>query len=187
VDKITLKSKTGFEILNLNTPVIIDDYRGIEFYNTQPLLDQGNKVRKFNLPAGTYQVREGNFVAMKYPVKMPLAKLPRTERYRKPPFDFVIKFGDNPNKCTIFWVGKTIVFDNSFKTMPLPYVFFVLYHEYGHSLFGTEKYADLVASNIMKIRGYNISQIYRAQIFSLSELQWERKKFLSEQLRKAQK
>lgn len=185
--EINLTTKTGFKVVDLKTPIVINDYRGIEFYNTTPLLKEKNRVIKFNLPKGHYTIVSGFFEKMKHPVKLKLAKLPKPERYFKPPFDFEIRFGDNPNKCTIYWKAKTIVFDDSFKEMPLPYVYFVLYHEYGHGIFKTEKLADLVASNLMKIKGFNLSQIYRAQINTLSDLQWHRKEFLSNELLKAQK
>jgi hypothetical protein len=48
----------------------------------------------------------------------------------------------------------------------------------GHSKYKTEKYADLFAANEMLKKGYNPSQIGVAPIDSLSEMQYERKRFI---------
>lgn len=176
---MVLNSITGFKVKDVTKPVVIRDSRHIIFYDTEPLLP---KVEYFNLPPGIYWVDTGFFSEASFPRSYPLAKLPRPERNRPKPFDFEITFESNPNKCTILWDEKVIVFDNAFLDKPLPELFFVLYHEYGHSLYETEKYADLYASNLMKVRGYNPSQICYAHLDSLSAKQIARKEFVIDQL-----
>ena len=61
-------------------------------------------------------------------------------------------------------------------------IFFILYHEYGHTLYETEKYADMYAANIMLKRGYNLSQIGLSQLTALSSKQFERKNNLISRL-----
>jgi hypothetical protein len=183
--KIFVNKKTGFIVKDLYSPIIIRDYRGVLFYSTEPLIP---KVKYFNLPGlGEYYIDQGNFTVAKEPRKHRLAKIPTPQRRIKPPTDFKIIFGNNPNKCTIFWDKKLIVFDNDFKEKPLYMLYFILYHEYGHSLFKSEHYADLVASNLMKKKGFNISQIQAASLESLSFRQGARKQFLTEQLIKYNK
>lgn len=177
--KLDLDKKTGFVVKDTTKPIIIRDNRGILFYTTEPLLP---KVKCFNLPIGNYFVETGSFVAMEKPRKYKLASMPFPERRKKRPDDFKIIFEKNPNKCSVFWDRKTIVFDNSFKEKPLPQLFFVLYHEYGHHLYNTERYADLYASNLMKVRGYNPSQIASAHMHSLGSAQYDRKKYVTEKL-----
>ena len=177
--KLEIKSKTGFKVTNPNSPVVIRDHRGILFYSTEPLLP---RVKEFNLPPGTYFVDTGYFVPMPQPVKNKLVKLPMPERLLPKPSDFEIVFGNNPNKCTIFWKKGYILFDNSFREKPLPQLFFILYHEFGHARYRTEKYADLYAVNCMLSKGFNVSQIGTAPIYSLSDRATDRKEFVIEKL-----
>jgi hypothetical protein len=173
--QLVLKEKTGFKVTNPYEPVIIRDFRGILFYTTEPLLP---KVKEFNLPPGTYFVQSGYIQQKSNPVDYKSLRLPPYERNMPVPSDFVVKFGTNPNKCTIFWDLGYILFDNHFKEKPLYEVAFILNHEMGHSKYKTEKYADLFAANEMLKKGYNPSQIGVAPIDSLSEMQYERKRFI---------
>jgi hypothetical protein len=180
MSELIVNKKTGFRVNDVTTPVIIRDFRGMLFYTTESLIP---KVKYFNLPPlGRFYLDSGNITPLKHPIKRKLAKLPTPERFRRPPFDFQVQFGNNPNKCTIFWDQKKILFDNAFKSKSLSELYFVLFHEYGHALYGTEKYADLVATNLMKIRGFNTSQIGDAPLFTLSAIQLERKKFIIDKL-----
>jgi hypothetical protein len=181
---IDIKHKTGFESLEPKKPIIIRDFRGRIFYDTR---DLQKPVLKFNLPEGKYSIESGTIKAMPDPVKFSLSKLPKPERYYSDPTTFKIVFGINPNKCSIIWKKKTILFDNAFKSALLPEIFFILYHEYGHSLYKTEKYADLFSTNKMLKKGYNNSQIGKAHITSLSERQVERKNFITNKVLKRQK
>lgn len=177
--KLVLDKVTGFRVKDPTKPVLIRDSNGFVFYDTEILVP---KVTYFNMPVGTYFVETGFISPSLFPRVYNLADLPLPQRDRRKPFDFKIEFGYNPNKCSIIWDEKRILFDNSFLDKPQYEVFFILFHEYGHALYETEKYADLYASNMMKIRGYNPSQIIYAQMNSLSPQQFERKKFLNEQL-----
>jgi hypothetical protein len=170
--RLKLHTKTGFRIRDVFAPVLVRDFRGTLFYSTEWLVP---KVKEFNLPAGDYLVMSGAFSPMENPVKYPLYPLPKFERNRNKPYNFKIRFGNNPNKCTIFWDKRTIFFDNSLKEIPLPELDFIKFHEYSHSRFATEVYCDLMAANYMLVKGYNPSQIREAPIKSLSEKQFERK------------
>jgi len=174
--QLSLKKKTGFVNLQPERPVIIRDMRGKIFYSTE-MLEQ--EIKKFNMPPGNYQLISGVIAPMKEPVKFPLSVIPRPERNYPNPFDFKIVFGFNPNKCSIIWRKKTILFDDKLKSKTEPELYFILFHEFGHKLYKTEKYADLYASNAMLLKGFNNSQIGNAPITSLSSGQWDRKKYLT--------
>jgi len=185
---LTVTRKTGFAITHPDLPVNIRDDRGILFYTTEPILP----VYDFNLPPGKYMVDTGTFKPMQTPVHFKLAKLPPSEVMLPiAPYDFEIVFAENPNKCTIFWKEKMIVFDNSFLEAPYPELYFIYFHELGHSRYGyekkysmadAEKYCDLYASNKMLEMGFNPSQIKAAPENTLSSRQNYRKDFIGETL-----
>lgn len=177
--KLILGIKTGFKVNDRTKPILIRDERLKTFYDTESLLP---KVDYFNVPAGRYWVERGYFSETLMPRVYPLAVLPPIERMYPDPTNFSIEFDTNPNKCSIIWDEKLIVFDNSFIEKTEPEIYFVLYHEYGHQMYSTEKYADLFASNTMKIKGFNPSQIHFAQDNSLSDAQEHRKEFITEHL-----
>jgi hypothetical protein len=170
-----LQKKTGFINVKPLNHVVIHDFRGLPFYSTKNL---SKPVKEFNLPEGKYFLVEGEIKKRYKPVMYRLAVLPVPQRNLKAPFDFKIQFTANPNKCTIIWNQKTIVFDNSFKSKLLPELWFVLFHEFSHSRYTDEHLADLEASNLMKIRGFNPSQIGNSQLQTLSSNQYNRKHFL---------
>ena len=174
--KLVIDKKTGFRITQRETPVIVRDCRGLLFYSTEL---QVPNVREFNLPCGEYLVDSGYFTPMSEPVDYPLKSLPPFERDRPLPKDFVLTWGDNPNKCSIIWPAKTILFDRSLEEYRLPELFFILYHEYGHSKYKTEKFCDLYAYNCLIRKGFNPEQVGLSQIDSLSAGQWKRKAFLT--------
>jgi hypothetical protein len=101
--------KTGFIVKDVYKPIIIRDARGVLFYETESLLP---KVEFFNLPAGHYFVEKGWFSETLLPRVYPLAVLPPPERQYPDPTYFDIEFGDNPNKCSILWDERVIVFDS---------------------------------------------------------------------------
>lgn len=172
--ELIVNKKTGFKVLDPSIPILIRDFRGMLFYSTESMVPD---VTEFNLPEGKYFVVSGKFKAMENPVEYNLLKLPPQERVMPDPMDFQIKFTDNPYKCTINFKDKTITFDNSFKSKILPEIYFVLYHEYAHRYFLTEKHCDVLASNYMLKKGFNPSQIGRAHVNSLSHRQYERKRY----------
>ena len=57
-------------------------------------------------------------------------------------------------------------------------LYFILYHEFGHKLFKTEKFADQYAKNMMLKRGYNPLQIVSAQLWGLSSQNYDRKRYI---------
>jgi hypothetical protein len=170
---LVLKQKAGFLNLYPSQPVIIRDFRGKLFYSTEGL----RPVQKFNLPEGQYYIDQGKIKMIRF-IPPKLNRLPTPERNLKPPFNFSIVFDYNPNKCTIRWKEKIIVFDNSLRDYTLPELYFILFHEYSHALYKTERFADLCSANMMLIKGFNPSQIGAAPITSLSEKQLNRKKFV---------
>lgn len=183
--KLDLKQKTGFKVTDIYKPIVIRDFRGILFYTTEPLLP---RVKEFNLPAGTYIVDSGYFVPMAKPVNYKMISLPPAERLFPKPTNFEIRFGRNPNKCTIFWKKGYILFDESFREKPLPQLFFILFHEFGHARYKTEKFADLYAANCMIKKGFNPPfQIAMAPIESLSDAAYERKNLVVSKLLQVQK
>lgn len=178
---LILHKKTGFKNLIPSKPVVIRDFRGIIFYDTNGL----RRVEKFNLPAGNYFIDQGAIDTIPFPRSYKMSRLPRAERSLPNPSFFVVQFGNNPNKCSISWPNKRILFDESLKSYTLPELYFILYHEFGHQLYGTEKYADLFSANMMKKKGFNPSQCGQSIITSLSKKQLPRKKFLTKKILKA--
>ncbi len=171
--ELNLTRKTGFEIPNVNAVVIVRDFRGKMFYNTEPIL---GKVKQFNLPKGKYFIDSGSIKELPAPVNYPLFKLPTFERYGYPdPKTFAVEVGDNPNKCSVLWDIKTILMDKSLLEYSLPELDFIRFHEYSHRHYKTEKKADLMAVNYMLYKGYNPSQIGFSLIYSLSDNAYTRK------------
>lgn len=168
--KINLDKKTGFRVRDNSIPILIRDNRGIMFYSTD-----GMDVEQFNLPTGCYLVDSGMFTALTEPVDYKLIDLPPKQRLKKNPANFDVRFGPNPNKCSVIWHKNLILFDTSFKEKPMPQLDFILGHEFGHRFYITESYADMYAANRMLKMGYNPSQIGDGQIMSLSERQISRK------------
>lgn len=176
---LVLTSKTGFQVIDVFKPVNIRDERGILFYTTEPMLP---RVTHFNLPAGRYIVDSGFFRELQQPNEVRLSSLPFPERFYPSTKDFKLIFGNNPNKCTVFWDAKTIVMDRQFLNRPLPEIDLILFHEEGHSRYKTEKYADLYATNAMLKKGYNESQIGLSHLNSLSSAQYERKEYINKKI-----
>lgn len=171
-------------VTNPAIPVIINDDRNISFYSTADIMP----VYCFNLPSGKYIVESGEFKPMPKPIPFKLEKEPIAETaLPTPPIGFDIVFGYNPNKCTIFWGRKLIVFSDQFIDYPLPKITHIYMHEFGHSKYGferlydletAEKYCDLYASNQMLRMGYNPSQIMSSEKETLSDRQQYRKDFI---------
>ena len=170
-NKLELKRKTGFKINNPEVPVIINDYRGKVFYNNSELKNR----TAFNLPKGIYFIKSGNFSMLERPVLYKKNKLPLPERLRAWPFDFKVIFAFNPQKATINWTHKVIIFDNRLRDKSLPELYYILFHEFAHSKFKTETLTDALAENMMINFGFNPSQIAKAPITSLSDKQVVRK------------
>lgn len=171
--QFSLNKKTGFKNMKLDEPVIINDFRGIEFYNS----NYANKpVDAFNLPVGEYSVISGEFMPIKNPVNFAKNTLSMRERLFRPyASGFKIKFIPNKHKAFISWPDRTIIIDPSLKNKTLAELFYILFHEYAHRVYKTESKTDALAENMMINHGFNPSQIHRALITVLSEKQQQRK------------
>jgi hypothetical protein len=177
---LVLENKTGFTTL---VPFIIYELNGNVFYSS----DFVNKIEQdkrlnFNLPAGRYTY-EGTFIKLDNPIKFKVITLPIFER-NLPKKKYKIIFGDNPNKCSIFYSTGIILFDQVFKNAPLYVKYGIYFHELGHHYYKTEKYADLYAVKKMLDYGFNPSQIGRVSIFGLSSESMERKNFIIKKVTK---
>ncbi len=171
---LIVAKKTGFKNNTPGDAIVIRDFRGKIFYSSEGL----RCVKRFNLPEGNYFVESGDFTVLNDPVFYEPIAVPYPERNFEKPFNYTLIFAPNINKCTINWDRKTITFDPSLLEMDLPALYFVLYHEYGHHLYNTEKYADSYACNMMLKKGYNPSQIGKGQINTLSSRQDYRKDYI---------
>jgi hypothetical protein len=169
--KIILNEKSGFAS---QMPFKIFEPNGNLFYSDTftKVINNGN-ILQFNLPAGEYEY-DGNFIKLPNPVKVINVPLPMKER-NLAHGRYQIIFGNNPNKCTIFYDDSVILFDNSFKNEPLFYKYCVYFHELGHHWYVTEYKADLYSCKKMLDYGFNPTQIALAIFDSLSEKQRERK------------
>lgn len=178
--KLVLAEKTGFSTL---LPFKIYDSTGFLFYSDTFV----SKIREgkrlfFNLPIGEYQYN-GIFEKLPNPVSREKRieqinkELPPPER-KIPNTGYRIEWGNNPNKCSIFYDQKRILFDKSLAKIPMYMKFYIYFHEMGHHLYKTEKFADLFAAKKMLQLGFNASQIGYSSLETLSDKQKERKEFL---------
>lgn len=163
---LILEQKTGFAS---RMPFNIYDTRGNVFYSDTfcNTIKEG-RVLKFNMPAGNYKY-DGNFIKLDQPVSTMNITLPTPERNMSNKMKrYNIIFGDNPNKCTIYYDDGIILFDSSFLDKPLYVKYGIYYHELGHHFYTTEWKADLYATKKMLDKGFNPSQIGRVGLFTLS-------------------
>jgi len=179
--KIRVVKKTGFT--SPDERIIIYDFRKILFYDTDWL---NKKPKGFNLPKGIYYINKSQIlIPLKHPVIIKFIPNPKPERRILRIGHYQIKFANNPNKATIYYDKQLIVFDNSFKTVPLYVIMFLFFHELGHFKYSTEWKCDVFAVNKMLKRGYNISQIGLAPLVSLSPRALYRQKLIIKSLLKA--
>lgn len=172
--RLSLDKKTGF---TSSLPFNIYDERGILFYSSSFT----NKIQNgesllFNLPPGKY-LYNGVLRQLDRPINIPLKKLPPKERRIKKK-RYKIEYGDNPNKCTIFYDKGLILFDKSFLKLPLFVRWNIYFHELGHHFYKTEKYADLYAYNKMIKAGFNKTQIGKTSLLTLSNNSFDRKEYI---------
>lgn len=180
MQKLILETKTGFSSI---LPFRIFDNKGILFYSSDFVSKISNGQRQnFNLPSGIYEY-EGYIIKLPNPIKFKEIKLPIPER-NKEQRKYKILFGNNPNKCSIFYDKGIILFDKSFLTKPLYIRYNIYFHELGHHFYKTEKLADLYAAKKMLEKGFNPSQIGYGILDSLSSFQQERKVFTIQKLLK---
>jgi len=162
---LEIPEKTGFRT---TLPfVILDRYKNI-FYTDEFTEHIANgDVLNFNLPKGSY-FYDGYFIKLPQPVKQKEIILPKPDRNYDKGVLFKIKYGDNPNKCSIYHDKKIIFFDNQFLRAPVFIVYDIYFHELGHLYYSDEKNADLFATKAMLELGFNKTQIGLAPSLSLS-------------------
>lgn len=165
--KLILKEKTG--LINLKGIVKILDNNFNTFYTF-------NKPCWFNLPPGTYYIKEGKVLQAPKPYEHKKIKLPaRNVFFRPDPLNFKIIFSANPNKITTYFDKKLIDMDYFFKACYKPFFIFGIEHERGHAHYHfkdpdkTEAACDLYAAKQMLKHGFNLSQILKAQRFLINQ------------------
>jgi hypothetical protein len=99
---------------------------------------------------------------------------------------YEIVFGNNPNKCTIFYDEAFILFDTSYMNKPLYIKYTIYFHELGHHWYVTESKADFYAAKKLLELGFNPSQIELAFIESLSDRSLDRKMKIVYELTKSE-
>lgn len=168
---LILEEKTGFQT---TLPFQIYDSKGVLFYDDTFVnkIESGQSL-KFNVPAGLYKYN-GSFVKLDEPVKTMTVALPPKERHYAQK-KYRIEFGDNPNKCSIFYDLGLILFDNQFVNSPMYVKYGIYFHELGHHYYKTEWKADLYATRKMLEYGFNPSQIGRVGLMTLSNNSFDRK------------
>lgn len=170
---LILEHKTGFLT---SLPFNILDDKGNIFYDSE-FTDHINKGKtlKFNLPGGIYKYN-GSFIKLDFPVDQINIILPPKERtINGSQKKYKIIWGENPNKCTIFYSPGVILFDKSYINSPLFIRYGFYFHELGHHFYKTEWKADLYATKKMLDYGFNPSQIGRVGLMTLSDSSFDRK------------
>lgn len=179
---LMLSAKTGFLT---SVPFTVWDKEGNLFYSSE-FTDhiRSGKTLRFNLPFGIYRY-DGSFVKLDSPLSIATITLPAKERkLNGAGKKYKIVFGDNPNKCTIFYGPGVILFDRSFLRSPLYVRYGIYFHELGHHFYKTEWKADLYATKKMLDYGFNPSQIGRVGLMSLSNGSFDRKEKIVKMLTK---
>ena len=163
---LTISQKTGFQT---SLPFEILDRWGNIFYSDEFTneISEG-KVLKFNLPKGNYKY-DGYFIKLQNPVSQPVINLPKPDRNYNHGKLYKILFKPNPNKCTIDHVSYTIIFDVRFKEAPVYVIYYIYFHELGHTYYSKEENADLYATKMLLELGFNKTQIALAPFISLSQ------------------
>ena len=171
--QMILEGKTGFMT---ELPFEIFDNKGKLFYSSEftDHISNGGTV-KFNVPAGIYQYN-GSFIRLSRPVHIMDITLPKFQRNLNAKGKrYKIIFGENPNKCTIFYNRGVILFDRQYESAPLYVKYGIYFHELGHHYYIDEDKADLYATKKMLDYGFNPSQIGRVGLMTLSNNSFDRK------------
>lgn len=177
---LRLENKSGFKNTG-NAPIVILDEFHRPFYDST-ILD--TRVDEFNLPAGEYYVLSGRFQQMAAPKEYKLSPLPRIQRKMHDPENFKINYLDNPHTASIYWDDNTIILDKSLRSLTMPELVYILYHEYGHRFYTNEEACDTYAMNRMLREGYNPEQIGESILNTLSDNNLHRKHVLIDKLAK---
>lgn len=152
---LRLNEKAGFYTPG---PVEIWDKRGLFLRYIKPT--------HFNLPPGSYSVKQGTVAALEVPVEYsPLIMYPST----KPPFDpdkvkpFVTYTHDCPKMQIDFQTGEIQINPDWEKTLTTPEHEFVIRHELGHYFYDASPFGqyqcDRNAAQGMLECGFNPQQI----------------------------
>lgn len=144
----------------------------ILFYSDK-FLTKGNTL--FTVPRGTYyctkELRKVNTIKNNLLTKN--IPVERDLEHDWSQFKFLI--GDNPNKCTINHITRTIILDESLLKIPKYVLEFIIQHEKGHNFYNDEQGADIYAVNQMLKKGYTPKQIMLSPDFVLSSKNNKRK------------
>lgn len=187
---LRVHKKTGY--ISQDAKIRIYDHRNRPFYFKRV----NNGFICFNLPKGVYYTNNA-IKELAKPVVYSLPEIPQPNRYKKlPEKPFKIRFGVNPNKCSVLFMKNEIFFDNQFKQYPKGFIEFIIRHEYGHFLYGgfargsaeydkAEANCDTLARRLMLIEGYNPSQLDIITRLTLSSKQGLRLQCSYEQMKKA--
>jgi len=160
-----IKQKTGFKT---NSPYIEIWEEGMPFYSRVV----GKEGLIFNLPAGDYVVKHGEFDQCE-PVNYKLMTLPPPNNPTPFPKGLEIIWQPTAAKCQIDVYKGKVYADPMFKKLP-KYVFKWVYgHELGHFLYKgegqqSEKNCDLFSGNLLLTEGFNPSQIRSAIDLAIS-------------------
>ena len=136
--------------------VAVDDEQGRPFYYRAM-----RRGKTFRLPVGTWNVNGARFARhLKGKVAFPDgADLPD---------NFVIEYGLNPNKASVWPEQGRMLLDSSLMEESYATRTFILLHEVGHYYHDTEEECDRFAARMMRNFGFNPSQISEATRSALS-------------------
>lgn len=155
--KLTVTRPCGFKTTG-NVRIYDRSGRPFYFFNAEGPVH-------FNLPKGEF-LTENSLTPCPFR-KYRLPKLPKYERTLPLPKKFTIRYGENPNTCSVFLREGYILADNSLKELPTPARTFIYFHELGHYYYTTEEYCDLFSAREMLKRGFNPSHIAEAPRITL--------------------
>jgi hypothetical protein len=176
--RFSVNKKTGF--CTYESPVLIfEQKRNRPFY-----FHRGNDKGAFyfNLPKGNYYT-ENKIKPLSIPVPVALPQLPPPEKNKLLPKKVQVNFLENPNKASILVDKHKIYVDPKIMKLPIPAIFFVLFHEIGHYYYIDEKKCDLFAVREMLKRGFNPSQCGIAIDQALSNKSIDRKMCVIEKMK----
>lgn len=176
-----IEKKTGFEVKGKAAV----NRNGAPFYYFTA--SNPEKPIQFNLPAGNYEFLTP-FKVLPRPVKFTMPKARKREHfYPLPkPGELKVIYGNNPNKASIFPRKHVIIFDAKYKNAPQVVKDYLLFHEIGHYLYKTEKFADEYAQAQLIEKGYPLSMIVKAAEKTLHNGH-ERHAYCFENMKKVQK
>jgi hypothetical protein len=152
-----IKQKTGFEVVGKAAV----NCNGTPFYHFTGA-DEKQKIQ-FNLPPGKYEFLTP-FKILEKPVNFTMPKARKREHFHPlpKPGELKVIYGNNPNKASIFPKKHVIIFDSKYKNAPQIVKDYLLFHELGHYLYKSEKFADEYAQAQLIEKGYPLSMIVKA-------------------------